>query len=87
MKRLIVLAAIILLSLPVLVQSHPGRTDKDGCHMVHKRWVSKDGLRVYEAGTRHCHRVSDAVVLGQDDIRVAEDDDQDEDHDKDTHSQ
>ena len=52
--------------------SHPGRLGRDGCHVVTKQWKSRDGQRIYKKGTRHCHRVSDAVKLGRDDIRVTE---------------
>ena len=74
MKRRIafLMVALVLSLLPRFVEAHPGRFDAKGCHKVWQDWKSADGKRVYKAGTRHCHRVSDAVVLGQDDIRVEE---------------
>lgn len=58
--------------LPVQVSAHPGRLDQKGCHKVWKDWRSTDGKRLYKAGTRHCHKVSDEVKLGQDTILVEE---------------
>ena len=74
MRHLILLlvAASLLGLTPRLVQSHPGRMDAKGCHKVWQEWKSQDGKQVYKAGTRHCHRVSEEVRLGQDEIRVEE---------------
>ena len=74
MNRLIALLVVplILGVFPRLVETHPGRLDAKGCHKVWQDWKSADGKRVYTAGTRHCHCVSDAVVLGQDEILVEE---------------
>ena len=74
MKRLVaVLMATLIVGLfPRFADAHPGRLDERGCHKVWKDWQSQDGKRVYKAGTRHCHRVSDEVRLGQDAIVVEE---------------
>ena len=74
MRRIIagVVAILCATMLPQSLQAHPGRLDEKGCHKVWQDWKSADGKRVYKAGTRHCHRVSDEVRLGQDEIRVEE---------------
>jgi len=58
--------------LPIQAGAHPGRLDEKGCHKVWKDWQSQDGKRLYKSGTRHCHRVSDEVKLGEDQILVEE---------------
>ena len=64
--------AVCTAVLPIQAAAHPGRLDGKGCHKVWKDWRSKDGERIYKAGTRHCHQVSDEVKLGQDTILVEE---------------
>lgn len=54
---LIAMAAVIVVALDD-AGAHPGRLDKDGCHVVHARFVYRDG-RVVETGDRHCHRALD----------------------------
>ena len=66
------LLALCAAILPLQAVAHPGRLDEKGCHKVWKDWRSKDGKRLYKAGTRHCHKVSDEVKLGQDTILVEE---------------
>lgn len=46
---------VVLLALVAPAGAHPGRLDKDGCHVVQKAWRSADGILV-KKGTRHCHR-------------------------------
>ena len=70
------LVIVFVLLFPVGAFAHPGRTDKDGCHIVQKKWVSKDGKRAYDKGTRHCHKVGENVILGVDHVVVEEDDGQ-----------
>ena len=67
-----IIVAVSLAMLPLQTSAHPGRLDAKGCHKVWKDWKSKDGKRLYKAGTRHCHRVSDEVKLGEDQILVEE---------------
>ena len=74
MRRWVVLFAIMIaVGLgPATTLAHPGRLDAKGCHVVRQDWTSSDGKRMYKAGTRHCHRVSDETRLGEDEIRVEE---------------
>lgn len=50
MKRLILSFCIVLL-LPSLVFSHPGRTDRDGCHVCRSNCAQWN----VEKGVKHCH--------------------------------
>ena len=51
-----ILMVLLLLVIPVGVNAHPGRLDKDGCHHVRKDFIYKSG-KVAPKGEYHCHRL------------------------------
>src|SRR5262245_6231179 len=57
------------LSLCLLVSasvfSHPGKTDKDGCHKVAKDYKYIGSKKVLKAGTTHCHGGLGKMRLGK----------------------
>ncbi len=55
MKRLILVLAILFL-LPAFISAHPGRTDKDGCHVCRTN-CEKWGV---PRGEKHCHKKKSA---------------------------
>lgn len=57
MKRLILILAILLL-LPALAFTHPGRTGKDGCHVCRTN-CDKWGV---PSGKKHCHNQKSNLV-------------------------
>ena len=55
------LAAItfgVVMALATLAEAHPGRLGRDGCHVVHTKFVYRSG-KVARVGEKHCHRALD----------------------------